>query len=160
MAFAQKVGAPLKLTRKGVGRVASVQRPRYNLEEKDPHYFTKARDSADDYIKQRLVVQCGSAGMWSVYARAGMCVWREVWGGRADGRRPTPLFFSIVPLSVGRSGLAFRFLQKSAFGEAEFSAAASFLAPSKDYGEVGNVDSHTKFVVAPDARVRCANGSV
>jgi hypothetical protein len=68
--------------------------------------------------------------------------------------------FTTPGVGCGQNGGGCRFLKKSAFGETEFSAAASFLAPSKDYGEVGNVASHTKFVVAPDGRVRCANGSV
>lgn len=48
----------------------------------------------------------------------------------------------------------------SKFGETTFEAAAARLVPPHDYALVGNVKSHTKFVIAPDGRVRLANFSV
>ena len=53
-----------------------------------------------------------------------------------------------------------RALAASEFGEATFDAFASLLPPTKDYMEVGNIGSHSKFSLALDGRVRSANFSI
>lgn len=48
----------------------------------------------------------------------------------------------------------------SAFNETTFVAAASRLPPAHDYAIVGNINSHTKFSIAQDGRVKLANFSI
>ena len=87
--------------------------------------------------------------------------------GRADSvRRPHYNLVAVDPQYYAKAVAdAGDFIKQgmentSAFGETTFAAAASRLVPPHDYAIVGNVDSHTKFSVAQDGRVKLANFSI
>lgn len=122
------------------------------------------RSAGDLAVFERSSTRWGLFGFTSTVgepitlARTGVGLLRSI-------RRPSyaleahdKAYFSKARLDPG-DYIKKRFLNASRFGEADFAAAASFLPPAKDYALIGNVNSHTKFSVSQDGRVRLANGA-
>lgn len=101
-----------------------------------------------------------------VCAKDGAMCFRKGVGNVSSTRRPRYNLTDIdAQYFVNAAGDPLDFVRRemeaaSPWGETTFAAAASLLPPSHDYGIVGGVDSHTKFSVAQDGRVRLANYSI
>ena len=71
-----------------------------------------------------------------------------------------PEYFAKAGAMTGDDFVKRGMVSASKFGEPTFVAAGSRLTPPHDYAIIGNVESHTKFSIAQDGRVRLANFSI
>ena len=127
-------------------------------------FLTGAGDGAVRAVLERDYARWGLIGFFS--AASAPLLLRKGVGSTSAVRRPryslsarSPTYWHDArddPLDLVKT----RALAASEFGEATFDAFASLLPPTKDYMEVGNIGSHSKFSVALDGRVRSANFSI
>ena len=114
-----------------------------------------------------IVFVCDKQVLLSPEPGGGVQGLRKGVGRAQDVRRPhynltavDPAYFKNAAAEGGDDFIKQSMEAASTFEETTFAAAASTLAPPHDYAIVGNVDSHTKFSVAQDGRVKLANFSI
>eukprot|EP01050_Picozoa_sp_SAG11_P011363 SAG11_NODE_1199_length_5539_cov_3.617647_1_plen_740_part_00 len=105
-------------------------------------------------------------GLFAFVSVDGTRFLRKGVGALQSIRRPRYQLEASDPLYFNKSAtqpddfIKQQLLASSPDSEPTFAAAASLLPPPRDYMMLGTVDSHTKFSMSNDGRIKCANFSI